>query len=141
MSNNIQNLIPMNKRSKKEARENGKLGGIISGKVRKEKKELKEQLDMVINILTSKELNKQNLSETEKYILQNSNILVYELVKTALKGKSNTIRLKAIQEILNRLYGMPNQKIEQKNSMGFDFSNLSDEELESRIEKLSQKIQ
>lgn len=40
----IENLIPANKRSLEEARENGKKGGIKSGEVRREKKLFKEAL-------------------------------------------------------------------------------------------------
>lgn len=45
------NLIPMNKRSKKEVREIGRKGGVKSGQVRREKKEMREVAQMVLNLL------------------------------------------------------------------------------------------
>ena len=44
---NEQNLIPGNKRSPSEARENGKKGGIASGKARRQRKTLREIGDMI----------------------------------------------------------------------------------------------
>ena len=46
---NEENLIPMNKRSKKEARELGSIGGIKSGQVRAEKRLLKDTIEMLLN--------------------------------------------------------------------------------------------
>ena len=44
---NNENLIPMNKRSKEEARESGRVGGIASGESRRKKKRLSQLLDMM----------------------------------------------------------------------------------------------
>ena len=43
---NEQNLIPNSKRSPKEVRENGRKGGIESGKVRRKKKTLRELMEL-----------------------------------------------------------------------------------------------
>ncbi len=48
MSKGQENLIPTNKRSKEEARELGRKGGIASGKARRERKTLKEELVMLL---------------------------------------------------------------------------------------------
>lgn len=56
---NEKNLIPANKRSKSEARENSRKGGIASGKARREKKTLKELLDIAL-ALPSGEGSKTN---------------------------------------------------------------------------------
>ena len=45
---NQENLIPMNERSEDEVRELGKKGGIASGKARRERKTLKEELLMLL---------------------------------------------------------------------------------------------
>lgn len=45
---NEENLIPMNERSKSEVRELGKKGGIASGKSRRERKTLKEELLLLL---------------------------------------------------------------------------------------------
>ena len=48
MSKGHENLIPTNKRSKEEARELGRKGGIASGKARRERKTLKDELIMLL---------------------------------------------------------------------------------------------
>lgn len=48
MSKGHENLIPTNKRSKDEARELGRKGGIASGKARRERKTLKDELIMLL---------------------------------------------------------------------------------------------
>lgn len=45
---NEQNLIPNSKRSPKEVRENGKKGGINSGKARRRKKEFRELFEKML---------------------------------------------------------------------------------------------
>jgi hypothetical protein len=48
MAKGHENLIPANKRTKEEARELGRKGGIASGKVRRERKTLKEELILLL---------------------------------------------------------------------------------------------
>jgi hypothetical protein len=48
MSKGYENLIPTNKRSKEEARELGRKGGIASGIARRERKTLREELTMLL---------------------------------------------------------------------------------------------
>lgn len=46
--NNKENLIPTNRRSKEEARELGRKGGIASGEARREKRAMRELLEMAL---------------------------------------------------------------------------------------------
>lgn len=48
MSKGHENLIPTNKRTKEEARELGRKGGIASGVARRERKTLKDELIMLL---------------------------------------------------------------------------------------------
>lgn len=48
MSKGHENLIPTNQRSKEEARELGRKGGIASGIARRERKTLREELTMLL---------------------------------------------------------------------------------------------
>ena len=48
MNKGVENLIPTNQRSKEEARELGRKGGIASGKARRDRKTLKEELIMLL---------------------------------------------------------------------------------------------
>ena len=45
---NVSNLIPNSKRSPSEVRENSRKGGIKSGKVRRERRKLKEELELLL---------------------------------------------------------------------------------------------
>ena len=47
---NEQNLIPQNKRTKSEQREIARLGGKSSAKARKEKKYIKQQLEIMLQL-------------------------------------------------------------------------------------------
>ncbi|MFR6311356.1 hypothetical protein [Anaerofustis stercorihominis] len=56
---NDENLIPLNKRTKEEQREIAKQGGIKSGKIRREKKMLKDIINIIgTTPLPAKERNK-----------------------------------------------------------------------------------
>lgn len=49
MAANVENLIPANKRSKEEARENARKGGIKSGETRRKQREMKKWFTTVLN--------------------------------------------------------------------------------------------
>lgn len=57
MNGGVNNLIPMNTRSKEEASELGRKGGIASGKVRKEKATMKKTLEMLLDTVPKSESN------------------------------------------------------------------------------------
>lgn len=50
---NEQNLIPASERSKSEARENGRKGGIASGAARRRKKSMREAADLFLSLPVS----------------------------------------------------------------------------------------
>lgn len=72
---NESNLIPQNKRTKEEQREIARKGGIASGKARKERKELKEEL----LILLSKGNTQEKIS--------------LALIKKAMKGDTKAFEV------------------------------------------------
>lgn len=47
---NEQNLIPFSERSESEARENGRKGGVESGKARRRKRALKDAVDLYLSL-------------------------------------------------------------------------------------------
>ncbi len=77
---NQENLIPFNERSKEEARELGKKGGIASGKTRKEKKLLKDELAIIMENVNKDGKTYQELISTA-------------LVKEALKGNTKAYEI------------------------------------------------
>lgn len=57
----IENLIPANQRTEDELREMTRNGGIKSGEVRREKKKLKEELEILMQIATDGTTNQSKL--------------------------------------------------------------------------------
>jgi len=76
--NSRKNLIPFSERSKKEARENGKKGGIASGEARAAIKPLRELLKEQCSEDDRRQMN-ENLIRMAKH-----NIRAYELLMKAL---------------------------------------------------------
>lgn len=62
---NEQNLIPNSQRSPSEVRENGRKGGIRSGEVRREKANLKKQLQLFLEEEATKDKNGEPLTGAE----------------------------------------------------------------------------
>lgn len=88
----IENLKPVTKRSKEEAREISKKGGIRSGEVRRERKKLKEEL----LLLLSENNNNRKMS--------------LAILKKALKGN-----IKAFEIIRDTIGEKPKEQIESTN--------------------------
>ena len=91
---NEQNLIPTNKRSKKEVRENASKGGKRSGEVRKQKAELKK-LFMQYAQMRPTEKDKKKLLEMgyEESELTNLTSYVVDLFKNGRKGNPKALEL------------------------------------------------
>lgn len=96
---NDKNLIPyrFNKRSANEARENGAKGGKKSGEVRRQRKAMKEQMEMLLSLpfKQSKQLDFMKDLGIEEDNLDNQMALIVALYGKALKGDVqafNTIR-------------------------------------------------
>ena len=89
---NEENLIPSNKRSKSEARENSRKGGIASGKARRKKAEFKKALEIV---LSSKVQNQQlaEMLETMGYDNTNEMAIALMTVQKGMKGDLRAVEL------------------------------------------------
>jgi hypothetical protein len=98
-----ENLIPANKRSKGEARENGRKGGIASGKARRAKRDIKAYLDILLDM---------DLQTKDGKLMQGS-----ERIATALFTKAANGDLTAIQKVLDLKYPKE-QKIDLTSSDG-----------------------
>ena len=96
---NEENLIPyrFNKRSANEARENGSKGGKKSGEVRRKRKAMKEQMEMLLTLPVKNQEQHSfiaSLGINEKEI-DNQMALIVAMYAKALKGDVqafNTIR-------------------------------------------------
>lgn len=85
---NVENLIPTNKRSKEEAREIGRKGGIASGRKRRERRRMREELDMLMSMPlndTGKPANIEKLRAFEQIEGKNIDVQTAVLVTTVQK--------------------------------------------------------
>ena len=94
---NEQNLIPLNKRTKSEQREYAKKGGQKSGEVRRKRKAMKEQMEMLLSLpfKSTKQLNFMKDLGIEEDNIDNQMALIVAMYGKALKGDVqafNTIR-------------------------------------------------
>lgn len=94
---NEQNLIPFNKRTKSEQREYAKKGGQKSGEVRRKRKAMKEQMEMLLTLpfKSKKQLSFMKDLGIEEEEIDNQMALIVALYGKALKGDVqafNTIR-------------------------------------------------
>ena len=94
---NEKNLIPWNKRTEKEQREYARKGGKKSGEVRRKRKAMKEQMEMLLSLpfKQSESLNFMKDLGIEEDNLDNQMALIVAMYGKALKGDVqafNTIR-------------------------------------------------
>lgn len=116
MANGQENLIPMNKRTKEEARELGRKGGIESGKTRQKKATMKKILEDMLNEVANVKGNTNNLTYAE--------LVTLGLIKGATKG--NAINYKTIMEVKGELNPENETKEPIINIQVKDNSNLAD---------------
>ena len=115
---NDENLIPNSARSPEELRENGRKGGVASGKARQKKKLMK---DLVIEMLNSKiwsdELKAKILNvfpEMEDEKMQVQTAMIASQIQKAMKGDTKAF------EVMRDTAG---QKPVEQQVVGFDETN------------------
>lgn len=115
---NDENLIPNSARSPEELRENGRKGGVASGKARQKKRLMK---DLVIEMLNSKiwsdELKAKILNvfpEMEDEKMQVQTAMIASQIQKAMKGDTKAF------EVMRDTAG---QKPIEQQVIGFDESN------------------
>lgn len=94
---NEQNLIPWNKRTENEQREYARKGGQKSGEVRRQRKAMKEQMDMLLSLpfKQKKQLDFIKDLGIEEEEIDNQMALIVAMYVKAIKGDVqafNTIR-------------------------------------------------
>ena len=95
--NGVDNLIPTNRRSKEEARELGRKGGIKSGKVRKEKKIISEMYAEALAKTFDIEIGEKDNKSTVTFTFQQ--LLNYTIMNVLSNGGSPAVSLlKEIRE-------------------------------------------
>ena len=85
---NEENLIPMDKRSEREAREMGRKGGIASGKARRRKRCLKDAAEYYLSLPVSdqRKMNKLSRRYVDEEDIDNQMLMVAGLHDAACQG-------------------------------------------------------
>lgn len=107
---NEENLIPVTKRTKSEAREISKKGGQASGEARRKKRSMKQELDAILSLTA----NEENVVAFDGIIsddsdASNQTLIMASAVKQALRGN-----VKAMQLIVNIMGGTDREKQQMK---------------------------
>lgn len=89
---NEENLIPLNERTKNEQREIQRKGGIASGRVRREKADLKKKIDEVLAMEVFSPQLKETL-EGMGLTTTNQSAIAVKLLQQALNGNMRAIEL------------------------------------------------
>jgi hypothetical protein len=97
---NEKNLIPMDQRSKREAREIGHKGGVASGASRRRKRALKEAADLYLSLPVSdrRSLNRLARKGIDLEDVNNQMAMIVGLVDAATRGDAAAGRL--VRDIL-----------------------------------------
>lgn len=111
---NEQNLIPGNKRSQSEARENGRKGGKKSGEIRRQRKAMKDTMKMLLNLdlpeCETKEVYRNMGIEEDDLNIQTS--ILIEQTKKAMNG--NLDSAKFCRDTVGEYIGAEETKIEEE---------------------------
>lgn len=91
---NEQNLIPMDQRSKSEAREYGREGGRASGASRRRKKSLREAADLYLSLQVSNKQtwNKLSRDGVDPEDIDNQMAVIAGLTLKAMKGDAKAAK-------------------------------------------------
>ena len=131
-NNGHENGIPFNQRSEEEVREMNRKGGINSGKARREKKALKETLELLLQQAVKdsngKAVNNPITNEPEDYQTR----IVTKLVLKAAKGDTDAIRL--VQSMKGE--ETKNVKLDADINANVDLSTMADDILFDIADKL-----
>ena len=97
---NEENLIPMSERSKAEARELGRKGGIASGKARKQNADIKKRLKEIVSMtLRDGKIDRiKTLADAKNANLSISDALLVKMILMALNGN-----VKAMNTVMGML--------------------------------------
>lgn len=95
---NEQNLIPNSERSPNEVRENGRKGGVASGKARRDKKNLRQALEMLLE---------KDFTDKSGKTVSGTEAITAKLFEQAMKGN-----VKAFETIRATVGQDPVQKVQ-----------------------------
>ena len=138
--------IPPRKINTIEAQQMGKIGGIKSGEVRREKRDLKQCFEIGLEFLTKKTSDELKSAGDDKQaeIVAKIGVAVYSMLKIAVSKKANEqTKLNAWEAICDRMEGKPVNKSIIDANVKTETTVLTEEEkqiIERQIKKEADKI-
>lgn len=136
MANGHDNLIPANMRSKEEASANGRKGGIKSGEVRRQRKAMRENLELLLSLDVKDKKMKSVMKALglEDEELTNQMAMQVSMVREALKGN-----VQAYKEIRDTVGEKPQENVKLDGSINTTnpLEGLSTDEIRKAIEMMS----
>lgn len=123
---NESNLLRPEDLTPEQRRENARKAGIASAKAKKERKAIKEQLEMLLELPlkdknTKSKIKKLGINADD---LNNQMAMVISIYQKALKGDVN-----AFKEIRDTIGEKPQENINLSGNVNNPYTNLSEEEL------------
>jgi hydroxypyruvate isomerase len=92
---NEQNLIPLNERSKEDAKKIQQMGGLARGAARRRKRSMKDAAEyyLSLQVTDQKVINKMRKDGVEPDDIDNQMAIVVGLARAAMKGDSRSAKL------------------------------------------------
>lgn len=129
-----ENLIPQSERTKEEQRKIARSGGIASGKARREKKMMKETLE----ILLSMQMKSGQATDIEAIksfaTLKGKNITVQDAVSIAMLQKAMKGNVRAAEWVRDTAGQKPVENVVMAGEVNNPFAGLSSEDLKALID-------
>lgn len=123
---NESNLLRPEDLTPEQRRENARKAGIASAKAKKERKAIKEQLEMLLELPLKDKNAKTKIKKLGINVddLNNQMAMVISIYQKALKGDVN-----AFKEIRDTIGEKPQENINLSGNVNNPYTNLSEEEL------------
>ena len=135
MANGHENLIPANMRSKEEASENGRKGGIKSGETRRKRKAMRENLELLLTLKVKDKKMQQVMKALgiEDEEMTNQMAMQVSMLNQSLKGN-----VQAYKELRDTIDGKPtdNVKIDGSINTTNPLEGMSTDEIRKAIEMM-----
>ena len=135
MANGHENLIPANMRSKEEASENGRKGGIKSGETRRKRKLMRENLELLLTLKVKDKKMQQIMKALgiEDEEMTNQMARQVSMLNQSLKGN-----VQAYKELRDTIDGKPtdNVKIDGSINTTNPLEGMSTDEIRKAIEMM-----
>jgi hypothetical protein len=138
---NEENLKPpFNELSKEERTEIARKGAKATNKKRREKKALKERLELMLEIVKDKQ--KKDLPPEIQEELDGVGADVYAIMQILFSKKTKTeTKLNALDRVWDRIHGKAKQEIKTNNTTKTVEINLTPEEFEEKYRAIIKKIE